>query len=140
MGCYNSCVVKAPVEKVWATLRDFHDGSWARGVLDRVEKVGDKAGDQIGARRVLNGVFHETLLGLDERERVIRYSIDDGPEAVSKDKVSGYVGQIRVFPVTDSNASFVEWSSTWQDSSGGVREFCNPIYKALLESLQKHLG
>ena len=67
----------------------------------------------------------------------MRYSIDDGPDAVSKDKVSGYIGQVRVFPVTDQDHTFVEWSSTWTDSSGGVKEFCDPIYKALLDALQK---
>ena len=40
--------------------------------------------------------------------------------------------------MTDGNATFVEWSSSWQDSKGGVTEFCDPIYKALLDSLKKH--
>ena len=54
--------------------------------------------------------------------------------------MSGYVGQIRVFPVTDTDQTFVEWSSTWTDSSGGVRELCDPIYRALLGALQNKLG
>jgi len=140
MGCYNSCVVNAPVDRVWTALRDFHDMSWAPQVITSLEKVGDATGDQIGAKRLLNGVFHETLRGLDDTDRVVTYSIDDGPDAVSKDNVSGYVGVVRVFSVTDGDATFVEWSSSWQDSQGGVKEFCDPIYKALLDSLKQHFA
>ena len=140
MGCYNSCVVNAPVEKVWAALRNFHDLSWAPQVITKLEQVGDAAGDQIGAKRVLNDAFHETLCGLNDADRVVTYSIDDGPDAVSKDSVSGYVGVVRALSVTDGDATFVEWSSSWQDSKGGVKEFCDPIYKALLDSLRRHFA
>ena len=89
MGCINSIVVSASVEKVWARLRDFHDLSWSPNVIENAEVVGDVPGNQIGAKRVLNGVFHETLLGLDDNARTVRYSIDDGPGAVSKGSVQG---------------------------------------------------
>ncbi len=136
MGCYNSAVVNAPVEKVWAALRDFHNMSVFPNVVEKLDIVGDAPGTQIGAKRVLNGVIHETLLALEEQARVVRYSIDDGPEAVSKDNVVGYIGEIRVFPVTDEEATFVLWTSSWESSGGGVAEFCNPIYKALLSDLK----
>ena len=105
-----------------------------------LEKVGDASGDQIGAKRPLNGAFHETLRGLTDTDRVVTYSIDDGPDAVSKDSVSGYVGCARVFSVTDADATFVEWPSSWQDSQGGVKECCDPIYKALLDSLKQYFA
>lgn len=137
MGCCNSTVVNAPVEKVWARLRDFHDLSWCPNVVTQVDKVGGAAGTQIGAKRVLNGAFHETLLALDDSEKVIRYSIDDGPAAVSKSNVEGYIGEVRMFPVTDTSASLVLWTSRWDSSRGGVAEFCDPIYRALLADLKK---
>lgn len=140
MGCYNSCVVQGPVDQVWSALRNFHDMSWAPAVVEKLDRAGKAAADQIGARRVLNGVFHETLLALNDVDRELKYSIDDGPGPVAKDQVASYVGIVRVFPVTDGNATFVEWSSSWQDSKGGVKEFCDPIYMALLGSLQKHFA
>jgi len=42
MGCYNSIVIDAPAEKVWDVLRNFHELSWARNVITKVEIVGDK--------------------------------------------------------------------------------------------------
>jgi hypothetical protein len=114
--------------------------SWAAGVIEKLEPVGETGGTRIGARRILNGVFPETLLALDDVNRELKYSIDDGPGPVAKDQVAGYVGTVRVFPVTDGNGTFVEWSSSWQDSKGGVKEFCDPIYQALLGALQKHFS
>ncbi|MEX2515584.1 MAG: SRPBCC family protein [Gammaproteobacteria bacterium] len=140
MSCYNSAVIPAPVQKVWAKLRDFHDMSWADGVIEDCKKANEINGTQIGAKRILNNAFHETLLALDDVDHIVRYSIDDGPDAVSKDKVSGYIGEIRVFPVTDNEQTFVLWSSSWEDSNGGVAEFCDPIYKALLDALKKHFS
>ena len=102
--------------------------------------MGTPGPDQPGAKRVLNGVFHETLKTVDDADRTLTYSIDDGPDAVSKDNVTGYIGTVRVVPVTDTNGSFVEWSSSWEDSKGGVEDFCNPIYKALLDSLKAHFA
>lgn len=137
MGCCNSAVVAAPIDQVWARLRDFHDLSAFPNVVQKVGKVGDALGTQIGARRVLNDAFHETLLALDDEAHVIRYSIDDGPEATSKENVQGYIGEVRVLPVTSDNTTYVLWTSSWESSGGGVAEFCNPIYQALLGDLQE---
>ncbi len=49
--------------------------------------------------------------------------------------VKGYVGQIRVIPLTDGDKTFVEWTSTWVDGEGGVKEFCDSIYQAALKAL-----
>ena len=140
MGCYNSTVVNASAGKVWATLRDFHNLSAFPNVVENVDVVGDVSGTQICAKGVLNGAFHETLLALDDNTRIIRYSIDDGPATLAKDCVNGYIGQVQVFPVTDGDAAFVLWTSSWDDSNGGVAEFCNPIYQALLRDLKASLS
>lgn len=139
MSCYNSTVINAPVEQVWEKLRNFHDMSWASAVIQNCDAVGSKGGSDIGAQRILNGVFHETLKTLDDDAMSLSYSIDDGPEAVSKNNVKGYIGKVQVFPVTDANASFVLWTSSWESSGGGVAEFCNPIYRALLSALKQNL-
>lgn len=136
MASYNSIVIDAPADKVWEKVRNFHDLSWAAGVIETCEAVGNIPATQIGAQRMLNGVFHETLHALDDLARTVRYSIDDGPDAVSKNNVQGYIGEVRVFPVSANNGSFVLWTSGWESSSGGVAEFCNPIYRALLAALK----
>ena len=138
MGCYNSAVINAPIETVWAKIRDFHDMAWAAGVIESTEVVGDKKGDQIGAKRKLNGVFAETLLSLDDVAHVIKYSIDAGPPPL--DTVKNYVGEVRAFSVTDSGQTFIEWTSEWTEESGGVKDFCDPVYQGLLKSMQDRIS
>ncbi len=140
MSCYNSVTVSAPVDQVWEALREFHDMSWCPDVVTQLEPVGDAGSTEIGAKRILNGAFHETMRTLDDEERTFSYIIDDGPDAVSKDNVQGYIGEVRVFPVTDDNSTFVLWASRWDSSGGGVQEFCDPIYQALLSGLKSHFA
>ncbi|MDT8414049.1 MAG: SRPBCC family protein [Flavobacteriaceae bacterium] len=141
MGCYNSTVINVPAEKVWAVLKNFHDLSWSKNVVQKVEAIGDRQGHEIGAKRVLNDAFHETLLSIDASNMTFTYSIDDGPAVVSKDNVDGYVGKVTVFPVSDNNTSFVLWTSHWESAKeGDVAAFCNPIYHAILQDLKLHFS
>lgn len=133
MSCYNSIVIDAPVEQVWDAFADFHDMSKFSNVITSLEVVGETPGDQPGAKRILNGVFHETLLTVDPDGRKVTYSIDDGPDAISKDNVSGYVGEVKLS--TADGGTLVEWSSSWESGGEGAAEFCNPIYQALLGDL-----
>ena len=135
--CYNSTVVNASIEQVWDTIKDFHAVAWADQVVSKLDKVGDKAGTEVGAKRVLNDAFQETLLSVDGENYAFTYSIDDGPGPVSKDVVTNYVGAVALRPVTSSGRTFIEWVATYEtDSAEAVAEFCNPLYAALLASLK----
>ncbi len=134
-ACHNKIEISAPVGKVWDKIKDFHDLSWARGVIEKLDKVGDKSGDQVGAKRVLNDAFHESLLSIDHDNFSFTYSIDDGPGPVAKDLVSHYKGVVTLSPV--GNATLVEWNSSYESKADSeVADFCNPIYQALLESMK----
>ena len=136
---YQSIVVNAPLEKVWGALGDFHDLSWAPNVISGLEVVGDAGAREVGARRVLNGAFSETLMTLDDDAHTFSYGIDDGPPPVSRDDVSNYVGRVVVRPVTGGGGSFVEWSSSWERNDESAAEFCHGIYVALLGDLKASL-
>jgi hypothetical protein len=140
MGCNNSIVINESTDKVWAAIKNFHDLSWSANVVAKVDKIGDKTGNEIGAKRILNDAFHETLLSVDEKAKAFTYSIDNGPGPLASDAVSGYVGKVELIPVTADNSTFVRWTSKWESESGGVADFCNPIYHALLNDLKGHFS
>jgi len=112
MPCYNSTVVPANLNDVWEALRSFHDLGWASGVITQLDVIGEVPDGQVGAQRVLNGAFQETLRSLDDANHEFTYSIDDGPGPVASDAVSNYVGTVRAFSVSDDDATFVEWVSS----------------------------
>ena len=89
-GC--SANSSPPVGSIGSTIRNFHDLGWAPNVVTSVDVVGDKKETAVGAGRVLNQSFHETLRELSEDDRTFSYSIDDGPSPVSKADVSNYLG------------------------------------------------
>jgi hypothetical protein len=139
--CHNSTVVDSSIGKTWETIRNFHELDWAAPVIVQVDKVGDIDGNQPGARRVLNGVFHETLVSLDDQLLRFTYSTDDGPGPVAKESVSNYLGVVELHPVTDTGQTLVVWSSSYDSgSSEAVGELCNPIYQALLAALKSHFS
>ncbi len=137
---YQSIVVPAPADRVWQAIRDFHDVSWASGVLSECTPVGDLKGDQVGARRILNNTFHETLLALSDSTRTIEYTLDEGPSPVSSEEVQNFVAVIRVRPITADDTTFVEWSASWQAEGDAARDYCGGIYQALLSELRNHFS
>jgi hypothetical protein len=132
-----SIVVPAPIADVWARLGNFHDFSWAPDVITHVERVGEVAGNAVGAKRILNQAFHETLIEIDADGHRLRYSIDDGPSPVSPQEVSNYIGSISLVTDPDSGGTRVDWTSTWESKSEDAVEFCHGIYVALLGALAK---
>lgn len=136
-NCHNSIVIHAPIEKVWATIRDFYDFSWAPDLISSCEKVGDAAGDQLGAKRILNGAFHETLIGLDDLNHAILYTIDDGPGPLAPSAISNYVGCLKLIKVTADDSTLAQWTSSFVSAdSSAVGELCNPVYQAGLAALK----
>jgi hypothetical protein len=129
---YNSTVVNAPIEVVWKRIRDFHDFSWAPSVITQCEKVGNKDGTAVGARRLLNGSFLDTLIAYSELEHRMMYSIDDAPSPISPKEISNYVGDLHLLPITHGGKTFAEWSGRWESKSTEAIAFMNDIYSALL--------
>jgi hypothetical protein len=143
MGCRNATILSASPDAVWSAISNFHDLSWSANVIESVEVVGEASGSEAGAKRVLNGAFHETLHHVDDGRRHFRYSVDHGPGPLDRDKVSGYVGEVSVLPVTpagDADQTVVVWTAEWESEEGGVHDFVDPIYKALLGDLKAHFG
>ncbi len=135
---YQSIVISAAVDNVWQAISNFHDLSWAPNVITGVDVVGEAAGNEIGAGRVLNGVFKETLRSVDNEQRIMTYSIDEGPGPLAED-VRNYVGKVVVKPSDDGAGTFVEWTSSWEENDEAVHDFCHPIYVALLDDMKASL-
>lgn len=127
--------IDAPIQDVWARIYDFHDFSWAPNVITRVDKIGNAKGGDVGAKRILNNVFHETLVEIDHDKYMLKYSIDDGPSPVSREEVSSYYGVVKLSTIDEGSGTHVEWSSSWESNVEDAVEFCHGIYVALLNDL-----
>jgi hypothetical protein len=137
---YQSNIINAPIDKVWQAINNFHDMSCAPNVISSCEAVGDKPGTEVGAKRVLNGAFHETLFELDEDNHRLRYMIDDGPDPVAAPAVTNYIGEIKLTPVTMQDKTLIEWSSSWISDEDDAVSFCHNIYVAVMGDMAETLG
>ena len=134
---YQSKEIDASISEVWTKFTNFHDLSWAPTVITSVEKVGNLHGGEIGAKRILNKAFHETLVAIDHDKHTLKYSIDDGPSPVSREEVSNYYGVVSLSPTENCNRTHVEWSSSWDSNVEDAVAFCQGIYFALLNELSE---
>lgn len=137
---YNSIIVPASIEQVWSRISNFHDFSWAPSVITSCVKVGEGDGCSVGAKRLLNGVFLDTLIAYSIIEKRIMYSMDDGPSPTSSKEVHDYVGNLHLLPVTANNMTFAEWSGSWESSNTDAVQFMNGVYRCLLNDLAVEFG
>lgn len=117
---------------------------WAQPVISDLkipaETQNETQDNKPGAQRLLNGVFLETLLTVDEGKLIVVHSIDDAPSPASPAEIQAYTESIQVFSIYEGKTSKVEWRSQWQAENDNAVNFFAEIYKALLQSLQRHFS
>lgn len=122
-----SAVIDAPIDRVWAVLRDFnsHDRWHPAVAASRMEN--DLDGDVVGGVRrfsLTDGAeLREQLLRHDDRDHTFTYCILDSPLPLFD-----YVSTVRIKPVTDGNRTFWDWRA----------QFRAPVYQA--EELERLVG
>jgi uncharacterized protein YndB with AHSA1/START domain len=111
---WTSRVIKAPVEKVWAIMRDFAGmGAW-HGEITKMHMLKKARSDKVsGVRDFYFGAGHlcEELLHLSDLERSFSYRITE-----SEIPWINYVSGPRLWPVTAENTTFGVWTGDWQAS------------------------
>jgi hypothetical protein len=106
-----SSVIRAPVDRVWAAMRDFAGmGEWHAGITG-MHMLGGKRGDQVGGTRDFlfgDARLHEELLHLCDASRSFSYRITMSPMPWMN-----YVAGPRLHPVTADDTTFAVWTADW---------------------------
>ena len=117
-----SAVIDAPIERVWAVLRDFNSHSaWHPAVGPSAIEHGEPP-DQVGCVRSFTlkdgHQIREQLLALSDRDYVSTYCILDATLPMRN-----YVATVQLKRVTDGDRTFWHWESTFDVPRGREREF-----------------
>ncbi len=112
---YASVVIDAPVEAVWAEVRDFGALSrWADGIAQSAIEDG-RASDSVGCVRALtlgDGTrLRERLLELDDCRYRFAYNFETPPFPVEN-----YHAQFELIPVIDGERTFAQWSARFDEA------------------------
>jgi NADPH:quinone reductase-like Zn-dependent oxidoreductase len=128
-----STIIDAPVDRVWAVLRDFnsHD-QWHPAVAgSRMEN--DVAGDVVGGVRRFSlddgSDFREQLLSHNDREYTLTYCILDSPLPLYD-----YMATVRLKPVTDANQTFWSWRAQFRAPNDRAAQLENLVSRQIYEA------
>jgi NADPH2:quinone reductase len=137
-----SAVIEAPIDRVWAVLRDFNSHSaWHPAVGEsRIER--NEPADQVGCVRNFflkdGNHIREQLLALSDRDHISTYCILDATLPMRN-----YVASLYLKRITDGDKTFWHWESTFDVPKGREREFDQlvggGVYEAGFAALEKHL-
>lgn len=140
---YRSDVIGAPVQRVWAVVRDFNAlPRWTPFVAaSRIE--GGMPADRIGCIRNFRlrdgGTIREQLLMLDDVDMACRYSILEAPM-----NVQNYTATLRLRPVSRESICFAEWSASFEcpsaEEPGLIRQIGDGVFASALAELSKRFG
>ena len=128
-----STIVDAPIEDVWAILRDFngHD-HWHPTIARSVIEDGWPP-DAVGAVRDFRlsdgSRIREQLLSLSDRDHSFDYCILEAPLPLI-----GYVASVRLKPVTDGNRTYWEWRSRFEPPPSRKRELVRLVGEGIYEA------
>ena len=127
-----STIVEAPVDTVWAVLRDFngHD-QWHPAVADsRIER--GFSSDKVGCVRRFHladgSELREQLLTLSDIDMAFTYCLLDTPVPLLN-----YVAHVRLTPVTDGDMTFWHWESRFDTPAGREAELARLVGEDIYE-------
>jgi NADPH:quinone reductase-like Zn-dependent oxidoreductase len=138
-----STVVDAPIDAVWAFLRDFNGHHrWHPIIVESTIEDGRHA-DEIGCVRRFRladgGWLREQLLKLSDRDRTFTYCILEAPIPLYD-----YVATVRLKAVTHANRTFWEWISSFETPPGEEGTLAalvgEQVYEAGFDAVKSHFG
>ena len=137
-----STIIDAPIERVWAVLRDFNSHEAWHEVVETSRIEGGERSDQVGCVRSFTlrdgNRIREQLLTLSDTEHKSTYCIVEATVPLQR-----YVATVTLKPVTDGNRTFWHWESTFATPPGMERELrdmvAQGVYEAGFENLRRHL-
>jgi NADPH:quinone reductase len=128
-----STVIDAPIDVVWAVLRDFNSHvDWHPAIASsRIEN--NEAPDQVGCVRAFSlkdgHQLREQLIGLSDDDCVSTYCILDSTIPLKR-----YVATVRLKPVTDGARTFWHWQSTFATPPGQERALAEVVGTGVYEA------
>ena len=136
-----STIIDAPIERVWAVLRDFNSHDQWHDVVDASRIENNQPSDRVGCIRHFHlrdgGMIREKLLALSDYDYSCVYEILESPMGVTQ-----YIATLKLTPVTDGGRCFAEWSAEFECAPGRERELTESIgggvFQGGFDALKRH--
>jgi uncharacterized protein YndB with AHSA1/START domain len=141
---YASSVINAPIEQVWAHIRDYNGlPAWHPGVkTSRIEN--DRPANEVGAIRLMEladgGMIREELVAFSDDESFYTYTILESPLPVAN-----YKATLRLRPISDGNRTYGAWEAHFEADPPDAREdaealISTGVFQGGFDALKQHFG
>ncbi|TGQ91092.1 hypothetical protein EN851_18115 [Mesorhizobium sp. M8A.F.Ca.ET.208.01.1.1] len=128
-----STIIDAPIDEVWAILRDFNGHDRWHPAIAFSEIEGGEPIDAVGSVRHFRlndgGELREQLLALSDKDRRLSYCLLEAPLPLM-----GYVASLRLKPVTDTDATFWEWRSEFNPPAHRREELVKLVTEGIYQA------
>ncbi len=138
---YASRIIDAPVETVWASVRDFNALPAWNAALSRSSIEEGLDSDVVGCIRTFylgEQNVRERLLMLDDTRYRFAYNFE-----TPAFPVADYLSHFELIPVTDGDRTFAQWSATFDeapdDSGKYVAIVSRDVFAGGLNGLAEHV-
>ena len=141
---YASSVINAPIDRVWAHIRDFNGlPSWHPAVKASVIE-GGKPSLEIGCVRDMTladgGKIRERLLAFSDEETFYTYAILESPLPVAN-----YKATLRLRAISDGDRTYGEWSASFDPTPPEAKEegenfISTAVFQGGFDALKEHFG
>jgi uncharacterized protein YndB with AHSA1/START domain len=138
-----SSVIDAPVEKVWARIRDFNGlpGWHPRMVESHIED--NRASDEIGCVRsfatATGARIREKLVDFVDRDFLVSYSILETPQPITN-----HLATLRLIRVTDGDRTFAEWTARFdapaEEADAIAKGMGENVFQGGFNALKNHFS
>jgi uncharacterized protein YndB with AHSA1/START domain len=138
-----SSVIDAPVEKVWARIRDFNGlPGWHPRMVESEIEDGRKATD-IGAVRkfkVASGAtIREKLVAFSDEDFLTTYSIIEHPAPITN-----HTATLKLERITDGDRTYAVWTSEFDAPAEKVEEMAkgmgDNVFQGGFDALKSHFA
>ena len=128
-----SAVIDAPIERVWAVLRDFNShAAWHPIIAESAIENGESV-DQVGCVRNFTlkdgNQVREQLLALSDDDHISTYCILDATIPLRR-----YVATVQLKRVTDGNRTFAEWWAEFDCAPERERDLAQSIGQGVFQA------
>jgi hypothetical protein len=136
-----STIIDAPVDRLWAVLRDFNGHDKYHPIVAQSAIERGLPSDKVSCVRRFTlqdgSELREQLLALSDVEMTMSYCLLETPIPLFN-----YVAHVRLLPVTDGNRSFWRWEGRFTTPAGREQELAdvvgNDVYTNGMEAV-RHL-
>jgi hypothetical protein len=139
-----SSVINAPIDQVWAHIRDFNGLAQWHPAVAKSAIDGGEPSDRVGCVRVLTlqdgGVIRERLLEMSDLGHHYSYSILESPLPVAS-----YRATLRLRRISDGDRTYAEWNATFdpnppEKQAAAENLLSNGVFQGGFDALKKHFG